>query len=552
MKIKAKLSLAFATIFLAFTINAVLFFWAFEKLNWQQQRLAIAFSQLVAVEQLDGMLNRQIKEIADFFLTGDAEELDEFDHYKGEVATAFNNWEKIIDTELEFVKEDEVAEEKEERRTLEELKSQYEVISAEIEQMLLLKKTGKMQEALEIFENSIEEKFDRIFVESFKKSRSDDQEEVEEAQEKVRELADFIQLLSSVIIGITLVLIVFVVFALSKTITEPLVRLKGAAIKIGKGEFDGPIEVKSQDEIGILARTFSDMALHLKERMEEREHLISELGKKNIELKEFTRAVIKAKEVAETAKEEAECASRAKSEFLSRMSHELRTPMNAILGFAQLLEMDPGEPLTPRQKTNVEYIIKAGGHLLELITELLDLSHIESGKINFSLQGVSVDRVLDDLLTLLKPLSDEKNLNIVNQFSDEPEQFVWVDITRFKQVLLNLISNAIKYNRNGGSIMFEYEKTPTGHLRIMIKDTGIGISTVENIEAVFEPFNRLESGFVGTEGTGIGLSITKRLTELMGGTIEVESVLGEGSCFTVDFPVGKPPERVEAESLVEL
>ena len=190
-------------------------------------------------------------------------------------------------------------------------------------------------------------------------------------------------------------------------------------------------------------------------------------------------SVIKRKQAEKAlvqAKEDAERANKAKSEFLSSMSHELRTPLNAILGFSQLLAMDSKEPLSPSQKKNVEMILKGGEHLFALINELLDLSSIESGKMALSLEDVNVNRVLDDLLGLVKPLADEKNINIINRLSDEPDCFVWADITRFKQVLLNLISNAIKYNREGGSITLEGQKTPQGRVRISVKDTGIGIS----------------------------------------------------------------------------
>lgn len=238
------------------------------------------------------------------------------------------------------------------------------------------------------------------------------------------------------------------------------------------------------------------------------------------------------------AKEEAEIANRTKSEFLTKVSHELRTPMNAILGFGQLLEMDTEETLGPQQKINVSHILKAGNHLLALINELLDLSHIESGEMSLSLENVNVQNILDDLVTSVKPLVDEKSINVVNRISMGSEYFVWADRVRLKQVLLNVIANAIKYNRIGGTISFECENNRIGRIYIKIKDTGIGI-TEDKIGELFKPFSRLEKETSLEEGTGIGLNIAKGLTELMGGYIEVTSVLGEGSCFTIDLPIGK-------------
>ena len=241
------------------------------------------------------------------------------------------------------------------------------------------------------------------------------------------------------------------------------------------------------------------------------------------------------------AKEDAEKANLAKSEFLSRMSHELRTPMNAILGFAQLLEFSPKEPLTKRQKSNVGEILTAGQHLLDLINEVLDLARVESGELTLSLESLDLIRLIRETVFLITPLANEKDIQFINPAIESQSWFVFADRVRLKQVLLNLFSNAVKYNRENGTIEMSYDKTPDGRVLVNIANTG-AIIPAEHQEAIFEPFNRLDADTTEIEGTGIGLSLTRRLLEIMDGAIRLESTEEKGNCFTIDLPGAEPPQ----------
>lgn len=232
-----------------------------------------------------------------------------------------------------------------------------------------------------------------------------------------------------------------------------------------------------------------------------------------------------------SAKDAAERANQSKSEFLSNMSHELRSPMNAILGFAQMLEYD--EELNEEQQDYTHEILKAGKHLLDLINEVLDLAKIESGHIELSLEPVKLINLVDECFSLITPVAERRDVMISH--GDIGQYHIRADRTRFKQVLINLLSNAIKYNCEQGKV--ELEARPINNdteIRITITDTGDGIDE-EKLEELFKPFNRLDAENSGVEGTGIGLTITKTLMELMGGRIGVESQKGNGCRFWVEL-----------------
>ncbi|RDH83097.1 MAG: hypothetical protein DIZ80_12635 [endosymbiont of Galathealinum brachiosum] len=231
--------------------------------------------------------------------------------------------------------------------------------------------------------------------------------------------------------------------------------------------------------------------------------------------------------------EEAEQANSAKSEFLSRMSHELRTPMNAVLGFAQVLEMDIDEN-NKSQRESVKEILDAGYHLLELINEVLDLSRIESGKLDIKIETIYADWIIDQCIALIKPQANQKNINIIDCAGKEKYK-IHADHVRFKQVMLNIMSNAVKYNHESGSITLECHVTEKQKFRISITSTGKALSNSE-INKIFTPFERLGVSD-GIEGTGIGLVISKHLVDAMGGSIGIESSELRGNTFWVDLPL---------------
>ena len=236
----------------------------------------------------------------------------------------------------------------------------------------------------------------------------------------------------------------------------------------------------------------------------------------------------------------AERANLAKSDFLSSMSHELRTPLSAILGFAQLMES--GTPLpTVSQKRSIDQILQAGWYLLELINEILDLALIESGKLSLSLEPVSLAEVMHECQAMIEPQAQKRGIGVsFPRF--EVSHYVKADRTRVKQVLINLLSNALKYNKADGTVAVTCSANSPGRIRIGVEDTGKGL-TPDQLGQLFQPFNRLGQEATAEEGTGIGLVVSKRLVEWMGGVIGVESTVGEGSVFWIELNLAAQPQH---------
>lgn len=318
-----------------------------------------------------------------------------------------------------------------------------------------------------------------------------------------------------VVIGITL----FLVFKWFRTAGNKLKDISRGLDTLAGGELDHRIAVKSEPvrrgETGTPVDELEAIALGINEMA----------GK----VRNANDAVIRAKEAADRA-------NQAKSEFLSSMSHELRTPLNAILGFAQLLEYNPKEPLSTAQAGSVHRIIKGGEHLLNLIDEVLNLAKIEAGKVELSIEKVAPDRVLNECILLIRDMAEKRDIAIEVDLMSEELPAISADNMRYKQALLNLLTNAIKYNRDGGKVMVEMGEEADGMLRVSVSDTGPGIPDDHKGE-LFKPFSRLGAETTDIEGTGIGLTISQRLVMIMGGRIDFKSEEGRGSTFWIDMPL---------------
>jgi signal transduction histidine kinase/CheY-like chemotaxis protein len=309
-----------------------------------------------------------------------------------------------------------------------------------------------------------------------------------------------------------------------------------------------PVNAPVFDEAGdvqAIVHRVEDVTEFVRSRLQQ-ERMVDDLRSRTeeIESEVFTRA----REIAETNRQlqraatdvndlnaQLRAASNAKNEFLSRMSHELRTPLNAVLGFSQLLELDE---LTTDQRENVNYIVRAGQHLLNLINDVLDIARIESGNLAMSQEPVEVREVIDDVVSLVLPMAQRRT--IVLDARGVAEGYVLADRQRLKQVVINLVTNAIKYNRDGGRVGISFQPMGTDRARLAVLDTGPGL-TPEQLARLFTPFDRLGAERSDTEGTGVGLALSKALVTAMHGTIGADSRPAGGSTFWVELELAEDP-----------
>jgi signal transduction histidine kinase/ActR/RegA family two-component response regulator len=349
-------------------------------------------------------------------------------------------------------------------------------------------------------------------------------------------------------------------------VTRPLAAMTAIARDAPRnGKLSGRAATGVDAEMGAVSDAFNGLLAEIERRKSEagtaiaerdrevveRQHVQALMTRLNAELErrvqERTAQLQESNRDLQAATREAEAANRAKSEFLSNMSHELRTPLNAIIGFGQLLShVDAGSVSDERNRGFVRHIVEAGDHLLTLINEILNLAQIESGNVAMSVEPVELREVLEECHALTRTASAQHGIRLV--FPMDTALRVNADRTRLKQVLLNLLSNAVKYNRENGSVIVACTVGDEGRVRVAVEDTGAGL-TPEQLRSLFQPFNRLGRDHGPIEGSGIGLVLTKRLVELMGGLIGVHSAPGIGSTFWIDLRAAGPasvrPARAE-------
>jgi signal transduction histidine kinase len=337
-------------------------------------------------------------------------------------------------------------------------------------------------------------------------------------------------------------------------IVNPLARVTEAADTIVRdNRLDLRVAVEGTDEVGRLATSFNQMVQSLQAAQARVRDDMDRIRRAEGELKALNtvlerRVVERTADLENTvidlnkARDAAEKANRAKSEFLSRMSHELRTPLNAMLGFAQILRLRGTKVSADDRDLYVGQIEKAGWHLLELIKELLDLSRIEAGTMLVSREPVPLQRLCAECIELLRPVAGAAGIAVINRTGDVEPLAALGDGTRLSQVLMNLLSNAIKYNRRGGSVTVTLSAVDRDWVEIGVTDTGRGF-TAEQLRDLYQPFNRLGADREATDGTGIGLVISKRLIEMMGGQLELVTKEGAGAQFTLRLPRAPHPEE---------
>ena len=338
---------------------------------------------------------------------------------------------------------------------------------------------------------------------------------------------------------------------MGRIVTAPIVALTEIARDVvATRDYSRRAPRISDDEAGELVDSFNAMLREIEGRTRELETSSIQTAREAAERSRAQQEVMRLNEQLEqrvdertlqlalanaelaNAIEEARSANQAKSAFLSSMSHELRTPLNAILGFAQILTSDTLPSTLEQKKEFANHILKSGRHLLTLINEILDLAKVESGTVTLSMEPVALADTLRETRAMVEPIAANRGVRVL--FPDVDGAVVLADRTRLKQVLLNLLSNAVKYNREGGAVILGCEQVSPSRLRLSVQDTGAGLDA-EQVASLFQPFNRLGQEGGQQEGTGIGLVVTKRLVELMGGEIGVSSSPGVGSVFWIEL-----------------
>jgi signal transduction histidine kinase/DNA-binding response OmpR family regulator len=359
--------------------------------------------------------------------------------------------------------------------------------------------------------------------------------------------------IASIVLLMSLLAALVISAVFRRSVAQPIIQLAQVAQEVTRdNSYSHRVpRLQGHGEVSVLIDSFNEMMVQIDKGKANLQRAHDEL---ELRVEQRTAELVTAQKKVEAysesilrAKEDVERASRFKDQFLSTMSHELRTPLNAVLGFSQLLSDDRYGPLNERQARYVNHIHTSGEHLLRLINDILDLSKIEAGRLQLNIEDVSVDFIFGEVCDSLQPLVD-KNAHKLLQ-SAPPGLAVRADATRFKQMLMNLLGNAIKFTPSGGKIELVAKRIDT-IVRIEVRDSGPGIPPDEK-RRIFEAFHRMQQNEKSTEGTGLGLAITRKLVELHGGELDVESKPGEGSCFFFTLPAVSFSENLQKSVVIE-
>jgi signal transduction histidine kinase/CHASE3 domain sensor protein len=530
MKIKQKLGLSFGGVFIAILIMGAVLWWSLEELSWRKQRLVFSYSNALMVRTLDSQISRQMKEVFDIILTGNKEDIKEFEEHEKLIFIIFDKLEALAHEELKFLIDreeiEEIEEEKEALQELADIKEIYEKILIDVKKILMLQRDRSPTAEFSAILESIEGSFEEILAERIHGLEIQEQLEIKNSLAKANEFSRRVKIISLIICGFTLALIVGIIYITGIVCTEPIMKLKETAVQIGKGDFETQVDIKSKDEIGDLARNIEVMRGNVKDRTEALEKVNAE---RNLLISEL------------------QAASKYKSEFLANVSHELKTPLNSLLVFSQMLSENEEKNLNDKQRKFVETIYRSGSSLLRMVNDLIDLTNMEAGKLKFHLEEVSLSELEKYANNMFQPLAEQQNVCFETEIKEGVPAHIKTDYQRVGKVLENLLSNAFKFTEEGKIALIFHPVEPMDRctrsgldpqefIGISISDTGIGIH--ENVQdQIFESFRQEDGSFSRKYGgLGLGLTISKTLVILLGGEIWLESEEDVGSTFTIYLP----------------
>jgi signal transduction histidine kinase len=337
-------------------------------------------------------------------------------------------------------------------------------------------------------------------------------------------------------------------WSVSRGVTRPLIELESAARAIASGDYRRRVALRRSDELGGLAHSFNHMAAEVQAAQQEMERQYAEARGLADELVRANRQLKSAMAVAEASSAAALSASLAKSAFLATMSHEIRTPINAMIGYADLLDLGISGPLTDKQRDQIARIRASGKHLVSLVDEVLDLAGIESGRLRLRARVAPLEESVETALAILRPEAHAKGVELRHSCGCSEATLFFGDPQRVEQIIVNLLANAVKFTAPGGCVTVRCGMVDDRCSEVTVQDTGVGIAP-ELQERIFEPFMQAESGYTRTHGgVGLGLAISRRLARMMGGELSVQSRPGEGSSFTLRLPA--PPAPIQIHDMI--